>query len=183
MTNDKLPVDELTVQFLESISNEADEVTNEKANGRSTAYKYGYRDGYFIGATAWAPWKVRHDELQLKYDAVSVMLDTGAQNYDNLKQEAQRMADALDELIELKRMKDELGKTTNYLTRQPAAWKRATEELQQFKDGKGEGMEKIEPTISKCGMCKKEGVNQYLGSQFYLCDECFEDYENQRDQP
>jgi hypothetical protein len=66
----KLPEDELPVQLLESISNEADEVTDEKASGRVAAYKYGYRDGYFIGATAYAPWKVKHDELKEKYDNI-----------------------------------------------------------------------------------------------------------------
>lgn len=63
----KLPEDELPVQLLESISNEADEVTDEKASGRVTAYKYGYRDGYFIGATSYAPWKVKYDELCERY--------------------------------------------------------------------------------------------------------------------
>jgi hypothetical protein len=66
----KLPEDELPVQLLESISNEADEVTDEKASGRVAAYKYGYRDGYFIGATSYAPWKVKHDELKEKYDNI-----------------------------------------------------------------------------------------------------------------
>lgn len=61
--------------------------------------------------------------------------------HNELQAQAQRMADALEELTELKQMKDELGKTTNYLTRQPTAWKRATEALQQFKDGKGKEVE------------------------------------------
>jgi ribosomal 30S subunit maturation factor RimM len=64
----ELPDDEMPVQLLESISNEADKVTEEKANGRVTAYKYGYRDGYFIGATAYAPWLLRYDESQKEVD-------------------------------------------------------------------------------------------------------------------
>lgn len=41
--------------------------------------------------------------------------------------------DALEELVQLKQMKDELGKTTNYLARQPEAWRRAKEALEQWK--------------------------------------------------
>lgn len=47
---------------------------------------------------------------------------------------------------------------------------------------KGKEVEPPKPTISKCGMCGKEGVNQYLGNQFFLCDECFDGYEKGRDQ-
>jgi hypothetical protein len=55
----------------------------------------------------------------------------------------------------------------------------AKEALEQWK-GKEK---KPEPTVSNCGMCGKEGINQYLGNQFYLCEECFYNYENSRDQP
>lgn len=73
-----------------------------------------------------------------------------------LRDQAQRMEDALEELTELKQMKDELGKTTNYLTRQPTAWKRATEALQQFKDGKGREVD------GKC-RCVQPNWNAFTG--------------------
>jgi cell division septum initiation protein DivIVA len=53
---------------------------------------------------------------------------------------AKALVDALEELIQLKKMKDELGKTTNYLTRQPEAWRRAIEALEQW-EGKEVGDE------------------------------------------
>lgn len=159
---DKTP-DKLPEEMQEQINNEADLYGFVVPyDGSNTFYIDDKVKGYQAGATAWAAWKVRYDELQAQ---------------------AQRMADALEELIVLKRMKDELGKTTNYLTRQPAAWKRATEELQQFKDGKRKEVGPVKPVASNCGMCGKLGINQYLGNQLYLCDECFEDYEKGRDQP
>lgn len=169
MTNDKLPEDELPVQFLESISNEADEVTNEKANGRSTAYKYGYRDGYFIGATAYAPWKVKYDELQATIDdkidkalhaernAIQVKMTEMETGY--LKQ-IQRMADALGKISNIVTWMEETGaKRISELAENALKQRRIGEdekkeqlipmaiyrqegsktEANQFKDGKGGG--------------------------------------------
>lgn len=68
---------------------------------------------------------------------------------------AQPAIDALTELIELKRMKDELGKTTNYLTRQPEAWKRAIDALQQWN---GAGKEEDD----KC-RCVQPNWNAFTG--------------------
>lgn len=48
---------------------------------------------------------------------------------DKIQQRAQdqkdELLDALGELVELKRIKDEQGKTVDYLVRQPKAWEHA----------------------------------------------------------
>lgn len=110
--NDKLP--ETTN---EQIKSEAKDIAGKmpvKCDG-DVIYKVGYEEGYIAGATAWAPWKVKHEELQMQ---------------------AQRMADALEELVELKRMSDEEPLSLDYLKRKALAWEAARKAIQQFKDGK-----------------------------------------------
>jgi hypothetical protein len=97
---------------------------------------------------------------------------------DELKERCEKMEAALRELVELKRMSDETPLSPDYLKRKPLAWGAANDAL-----ASGKEVEKPEPTISKCGSCGSEGVNLYLGNQLYLCDGCFEHYENSRDQP
>lgn len=88
--------------------------------------------------------------------------------------------DALLELFALKELKDKHGKTPEYLKRQPVAWQKVKEALNKWK---GKEVKPPKCVASNCGMCGKLGNNQYLGNQFYLCDECFEDYEKGIDQP
>lgn len=50
------------------------------------------------------------------------------------------LKDALAELVLLKHMKDEHGKTADYLYRQPLAWKAAYEALSKFPEQGKEGV-------------------------------------------
>lgn len=105
--------------------------------------------------------------MQLQTD-----VDHWKREHQELQAQAQCMADALDAFILWQ------GST---LKNWPVM-EQAHKALQQFKDGKKE-VGPVKPVASNCGMCGKLGINQYLGNQLYLCDECFEDYEKGRDQP
>lgn len=192
MTNDKLPEDiQRQIEHEASKANEHLKEGNDYQCGYSKGIEYGYEQG----ATAWAPWKVRFDELNIENEKLNescnklfkqnCLFNNEIVDLKNerqqLMEQAQCMADALEEMAESNCDYE----STNYakaLHSPECRACKAKELLQQFKDG-GKEVGKKEPTISKCGMCHKDGVNQYLGNQFYLCDECFENYENSRDQP
>lgn len=139
MTNQMTPNDKLPDETLKQIKSNAALVSGYKKDEDSTPQRSGYYFGYIAGATAWAPWKVKYDELKERGKNYSHDLidrnDLLAHECQQLKEQAQRMADALEELISLKYLKEEEGKTNDYLQRQPGAWTKAIVSLQQFKDG------------------------------------------------
>lgn len=122
--NDKLPeeiINQIDKEVAERTNGEDERIQKRSTDyGRRISHLNGYEIGYIEGATAWAPWKVRFEELQAK---------------------AQRMADALEltraclsSLIkpalwnqEVSNEQRELIKTRNTIDAV----------LQQFKDGKG----------------------------------------------
>jgi hypothetical protein len=162
-----------------------------KKQAKSSAANFNYypesdefddlTSAYITGATEWAQWKVKYDELLASVDEkidkalhaernkmqakITASEVAWAKECQELKERAERMETALEWIKTYGPDQSKLG--------------------QAFIDKalKGKEVEKPKPTISNCGMCNKEGINQYLGNKFYLCDECFESYENTRDQP
>jgi hypothetical protein len=124
MTHDKLPK-----EIQEQIKKAAQDKLNSAHYGE---FSRGYYSGEISGATAWAHWKVKHDELQA---AIDDKIDKALHAERNAMQakmtemeigylkQAQRMADALEFV------KDNglCSETTTMIN----------EALQQFKDGKG----------------------------------------------
>lgn len=92
---------------------------------------------------------------------------------------AQMLVDALQELVDLKRMKDEGINVKEYLDRKPAAWEAAINALQQWKQGNEVvSVETDEPSLSTCMECKhRPAVKDYNGHGHYVCRQC-DDYLN-----
>lgn len=124
---------------------------------KGTAYAYGY----IAGATAWAQWKVKHEELLAQTNlslAIQRQCTTDAQNRcermirqrNDMQSMAQRMADALEEIAEGSHDYE----STNYAKRLHMPNCRACkakEVLQQFKDGGKE-----DKVYRPCPHCSKE---------------------------
>lgn len=142
MTNDKLPED-----IQKQIIADAKRIKRtliRKTDG-DVIYIEGYGEGYVGGATAWAPWKVKHEELLAQTNlslAIQRQCTTDAQNRcermirqrNDMQSMAQRMADALEEIAEGSHDYE----STNYAKRLHMPNCRACkakEALQQFKDG------------------------------------------------
>lgn len=130
-TNDKLPE-----EIQEQIKTEA-EAHKKKPHYRggaplSVSPQLYLKLGYEAGATAWAPWKVKHDEERKQRVHLDKENDLLKANYQELQAQSQRMASLLMELLEA--YGDHL--TDHYIIRIGQA-------LQQFKDGKGKDAELI----------------------------------------
>lgn len=99
--------------------------------------------------TEWAQWKFKYDELKEKGKSFSHALmdqnDTLIHENQQLKERCEKMEAALKELCYLKILKEEEGRTNEYVDKQPVAWERAFE-LTKDTPGKGatlhEGIEK-----------------------------------------
>lgn len=137
MTNDKLP-EETKDGIINEASDQADkiDVKNDYQNG----VKYGYETGYIAGATAWAAWKVKHDEVKADFERVQKSAihyanrkDEVEKERDQYKDQAQRMAD------DVSRVRDIIkGLTAAETHRFPTLQYLDNElekTLQQFKDG------------------------------------------------
>jgi len=84
----------------------------------------------------------------------------------------QALVDALTELVDLKNLKDQQGKTAEYLYRQPKAWHNATQALADYhKSQKEEGLR--EKYKEWCKLTKRNG-HILIGSM----NEFFDWYEN-----
>lgn len=82
MESKEPPNDELPVQLLESIACESKEVTEERAGGRATPYQYGYTDGYYTGATSYAIWLIKYNELKERCDKIEMALKEILKQHD-----------------------------------------------------------------------------------------------------
>lgn len=130
MTNNKLPE-----AMQDQIKRTAKHLSGHSPDEDTTPFKKGFYSGYLSGATAWAPWKVKHNELQAQ---------------------AQCMADALEEIAQSNCDYE----STNYaraLHMPNCRACKAKEVLQQFKDGKEVGEEpKPEGWPWICEHCGKQ---------------------------
>lgn len=127
MTNDKL-----LETTNEQIKAEAKDIAGKipvKCDG-DVIYKVGYEEGYIAGATA------ENERMHSELHETKQQADNLRIAYDELGRKAQRMANALEELVELKRMSDEEPLSLDYLNRKALAWEAARKAIQQFKDGK-----------------------------------------------
>lgn len=131
--NDKLP-EEMQKQINKNAI--AADVENQN---KTWEYRAGYRAGHKAGATAWAPWKVKYDELQ-------VILNKHLRTEQELLKSAeaahalsQRMADALEAIANAPLPANENERLSWIYT----ARNLASENLQQFKDGKGKEVEPV----------------------------------------
>lgn len=146
MTNDKLPE-----EIQEQICNGSAQYLKKLIEDKRNPCCYAVTD-YIAGATAWAQWKVKHDELQAK---------------------AQRMADALGEVVGVSASSPD--KSWAEIARE---MKRiANTALQQFKDGRGSKSETSEvfnpESTIICAECKtRPAVTDYNGHGFYVCKLC-----------
>lgn len=143
MPNTMTPNDKLPEEILDQIIKEAADIYHSGVTstwpGRGGNHLMRmYREG----ATAWAPWKVRYDELLESFMKLFKSNSELTSEYERLHKQAQRMADALEELVELKRMSDEEPLSLDYLKRKALAWEAARKALRQFKDG-GKGKEPV----------------------------------------
>lgn len=93
-------------------------------------------DHYIAGATAWASWKVRYDELNMRKAGevaeLKLKLFDTFENNEQLQAQAQRMADALELIANAPLPANENERLSWIYT----ARNLANENLQQFKDGK-----------------------------------------------
>lgn len=123
ITNDKLPE-----EMQEQIKNNV--IAFCKADNDISENWHSYfaisRKSYIAGATAWAPRKVKFDATEAAYLTLQMeqML---------LRQQAQRMADALELVANSPEPANEREMVSWILTARALA----VEQLQQFKDGKG----------------------------------------------
>lgn len=117
MTNDKLPK-----EITEQINNEAEIYANKYLNGKVNTHEFSLiEDGYNAGATEWAPWKVKYNELHSELHETKQQADNLRIAYDELGRKAQRIADAL-EFVKANGLCSETTEMINSA-------------LQQFKDG------------------------------------------------
>jgi len=74
---------------------------------RVRAYCFGYESGYYAGATEWAVWKVKFEELEDKCDSKihternrmqSIVSEMDARHFA-LKEKADKMAEALEAIV------------------------------------------------------------------------------------
>lgn len=78
------------------------------------------------------PPQVRAEEVKILIQEIKSLkkqlrpgLISDVNELDYLKQENEKLKTVLRELVSLKELKDTLGKTTEYMERQPKAWERA----------------------------------------------------------
>lgn len=161
MANDKLPE---TPQ--DQINRQAEYYSGFNENEDHTPLSKGKYYGYIAGATAYAPWKVRYDELQaentiLKQKNIQIESRLSVcekevydhrKEYHLLQAQAQAMADALEEI----KTRIERGKSSaSYQIEciRPIVYNA----LQQFKDGKEAKQEpKPEGWPWVCEYCGKQ---------------------------
>lgn len=135
---------------IEQIKSNAALISGYKKDEDSTPQRSGYYFGYIAGATAWAQWKVKHDELQAQ---------------------AQRMADALEKCVQFKNG-CYAGIYLNVL------FNECEMALQPYKDGTKEGKEPVKPQapLPELGVCQECGTRKattdYNGHQYYVCEPC-----------
>ena len=90
-------------------------------------------EAYIAGATAEFE-RAYHVDMQLKaQDANVEILLNQKKELINI---AHALGDALTELVELKRIRDETPLSADYLKRKPMAWEAARKALEQWKSGK-----------------------------------------------
>lgn len=130
MANDKLPED--IIKQIEHEASKANEHLKE-GNDYQAGYSRGIEDGYEQGATAWAQWKVRHDELHSELHETKQQADNLRIAYDELARKTQLMAEALEEIAE----SDCDYENINFKQRHSLECRacKAKELLQQFKEG------------------------------------------------
>lgn len=150
--NDKLP-EEIQTQ----VCNASAQYLKKLIADKRDPCCYAVTD-YIAGATAWAPWKVRYDELLESFMKLFKSNSELTSEYERLHKQAQRMADALEELVELKRMSDEEPLSLDYLKRKVLAWEAARKALRQFKDGK----KGVELSCMVCG-------TKFMGPEPVIC--------------
>lgn len=155
-------------------------------------YIEGYGEGYVAGATAWAPWKVKYDELQATIDdkidaalhaernAIQAKMTEMETGY--LKQ-IQSMIDTFQMIVNAPVPANEREYISWFVTAKNIAggvisdWE-AEKYVQQFKDGKGKEVQKPEPPLllNTCGICKERPI----GSGITVCDECYKNFDGDR---
>lgn len=88
--NDKLP-EEIQTQ----VCNASAQYLKKLIADKRDPCCYAVTD-YIAGATAWAPWKVKYNELHSELHETKKQADNLRNAYDELGRKAQRMADALE---------------------------------------------------------------------------------------
>lgn len=163
--NDKLPEElqkQIQKQSEEAMSKMDGMIKRGVTEESRGHFLTGYQEGYAEGATAWAPWRVKHDQLEATIDdkidkalhaernkiqaKVTASEVTWAKECQSLKDQAQRMADALTGCIgtiifwyEVLSNTEGFGvMEAEYLEAKNQSIKRIETALQQFKDGKKE---------------------------------------------
>ena len=74
----------------------------------------------------------RLDELEKRVSEQELIIQGLEEGSENWKAEYDNCRKILQELVELKRIKDQEGKTTDYTNRQPKAWEAADEFLSKY---------------------------------------------------
>lgn len=102
---------QLPVEVMKQINDEADKYGFVVPyDGSNKFYDDGRVNGYIAGATEWAQWKVKYDELKTQFDNLQTVyadLFNTAQNSANkhqqLKERCEKMEAALIKIIEMNR--------------------------------------------------------------------------------
>lgn len=148
MSNDKLPKEIHT----HIVTDAANEYPLTDGNDMET----GKRIGYIAGATAWAEWKVKYDELLESFTKLFKSNSELTSEYERLHKQAQRMAD------DVSRVRDIIkGLTAAETHRFPTLQYLDNElekTLQQFKDG-GKEVARPERNVS-------------IGEHITYCHDC-----------
>ena len=137
----KLP-DEVQDQINQEAFNKSLILKNER---RGASFCLGYEAGYVEGATEWAIWKVKHDQLkeelrqsQLSVTSLRYSLDQRDRQLFELKDKAEKMEAALREIIK------DIGSLAD-----GDIFEIASKAIQQWNDGKKEATD-------PCPNCGKE---------------------------
>lgn len=130
------PNDKLLEEIREQIKIEAEEY-KKKPHYRggeplSVSPQLYLKIGYIAGATAWAPWKVKHDELKTLLDKQLTTQQELLKAAEVSQALLQYMADALEALLNVMPKGDSLR---YFHAKEKVIAGRQL--LQQFKDGKG----------------------------------------------
>lgn len=171
MTPDKLP-EEITNQ----INSEADLYGFViPYDGSNTFYIEDKVKGYQAGATAWAGWKVKHDELQATIDDKIDKVLHAERN----KMQAKITGIDMDWINRAQGLVDALEWIKTYGPADDITVKFVNKALREFKDGK-----EVEPEVlltqapnpelaPTCMECKRRPATiDYNGHGFYVCKPC-----------
>jgi DNA repair exonuclease SbcCD ATPase subunit len=182
----QLPADQL-----EEIKKQAKEASEKRYKKEAVNFEYlEYEAGWEDCTNAYATWKIKYNELseelrqaQLTAKSLRYSLDQRDKELSELKARCDKMEAALKELCYLKKLKEEEGRTNEYMEKQPVAWENAFELIKLTPEKISDIKEAIDWYRSPEGMKEGENPCPHCGKELsrdrnLCCRECGKEVEN-----